>query len=255
MFSNLIGIDPDTPIYRIFKYKHLRDALTSRELTLSSPSKWDDPFENILVKMQLEYIDESGRKAQLCLDSKRDAVYCQCWSLLSESDAMWRIYSSLKKDNCGLHDDSENEGILVKTTARKLIDMLGKEKPDFFPENCFLGRVEYLDKSIALNQMETEVRCYRSEAYSGGKGHARSLLIKSMPFKHEEEVRLIVVSPDGGDGISFDPNALFDEIVLDPRLHVDRVSKRRVELRELGYMGSVERSDLYQGELYLIVCH
>jgi hypothetical protein len=95
--------------------------------------------------------------------------------------------------------------------------------------------------------------------FAGGLGHARALLIKREPFQHEREVRLIYVEHREGYGngrlfsIPTDPNLLFEEVVLDPRLQAEDVREREAELRSLGFNGPVTKSDLYQSEMHEIM--
>ncbi|WP_217411417.1 hypothetical protein [Marinobacterium ramblicola] len=97
------------------------------------------------------------------------------------------------------------------------------------------------------------------KAFAGGIGHARSLLIKREPVDHEREVRLIFVEPgDDHDNslllpIEINPDTLFEEVVLDPRLQADDAKARETEIRSFGYNGPITKSELYRSALYNIV--
>ena len=110
-----------------------------------------------------------------------------------------------------------------------------------------------------MSRIANEVGREQLNAFGGGLGHARSLLIKREPFLHEREVRLVFVEHRESSShnnllfIDIDPNSLFDEIVLDPRLHPEDVTAREAELRLLGFNGRVVKSELYQKVLYEIV--
>jgi hypothetical protein len=43
----------DLPIFRVLPFKYLLDMFKHRKLVLTRPSKWDDPFENFLVKVKV----------------------------------------------------------------------------------------------------------------------------------------------------------------------------------------------------------
>lgn len=260
MLHNLIRINnPDIPIYRTFPFGRFREVLLERSLALVAPSLWDDPFENFLIRCAITYIQD-GKWRQDFFDRIRKPVYGQCWSLAAESDALWRIYSKVDKDQqTGRNRVVEYEGVKVRTTARKLLGALWETSPIEPSDACFLGQVEYMPQEAAAQCVADEVGRARLKAFDDGLGHARALLIKSEPFDHEREVRLIFVELREGYGnkpvfpIGIDPNALFEEVVLDPRLHGDDVRDREEELRSLGYNGRVTKSDLYQGVLYEIV--
>lgn len=260
MLRNLICIsDPDIPIYRTFPFGRFREVLEQRALVLVAPSLWDDPFENFLVGCTINYMQD-GKWQQECFDRILRPVYAQCWSLAAESDALWRIYSKIDKDpQTGRNKAVEYEGVKVRTTARKLLGALWDGSPIQPFDSCFIGLVEYLPQADAAQRVANEVGRAQLNAFSGGRGHARALLMKREPFDHEHEIRLIFVDhrDDYGSSrvlpIEIDPSALFEEAVLDPRLHVDDAREREAELRALGYNGPVAKSDLYQGVLHQIL--
>lgn len=253
MLNNILRLaNPDVSIYRTFPFYRLRDALQERSVTLVKPALWDDPFENILASCGVSYASE-GKVKQFFYDAIRKPVFAQCWTLSGESDALWRIYSKVDKDPLtGRTKSAEYEGIKVRTTARKLLAALWHACPTIATECCFLGQVEYFPEEVVLRKVANQILCAGKNAFDGGIGHARALLFKREPFDHEEEVRLIYVEQRADFAkaniypIAIDPNSLFDEIILDPRLHKDDVMDRTSELRSLGYDGRVMQSDLYQ---------
>ena len=117
-----------------------------------------------------------------CLGEQADiafanSVFGQCWSLLKESDAMWRIYSP------------EKHGVKVKTTPRKLREALALRVE--YPEvSAFIGRVRYESGSYLRDMVTDRVRMQNKIFDTSGKGHAETLLFKRDEFAHEEEVRL-----------------------------------------------------------------
>lgn len=260
MLHNLIGLEnADVALYRIFRLKHFRKLLEKRSLVLVNPSKWEDPCENILTYCAITF-KRNGRYEQAFFDQTRKPLYAQCWSLVPESDAMWRIYSTVKRNIETLRNNSVGkEGIKVRSTARKLLSVLWNGCPSEPKDACFLGAVQYHTQKQLEQQIANEIGRYGLQAFAGGRGHALSLLIKREPFEHEREVRLIYVehhkkcSLDTKLPISIDPNTLFEEIVLDPRLHPDDAVERETELRSLGFSGQVVKSELYQTRLFEVV--
>ena len=260
MLENLIRIDdPDVPIFRTFRFHYFRDVLRLQELALVSPSLWDDPFENFLLGCAINYMVE-GKWQQVFFDRVRKHVYAQCWSMAAESDALWRIYSTVDKNPQTLRTRTvDQEGVKVRTTPRKLLQALWTGSPSQPESTCFLGLVQYMSQQAAAQRAADEALKSGLNAFAGGVGHAEAMLIKREPFQHEQEVRLVFVDDRRGFGtipvmsIRIDPNSLFDEMVLDPRLHPDDVRERTDELRSLGFIGPVRQSDLYRRVLYEIV--
>lgn len=97
--------------------------LTTKKITLVKPHKWDDPFENALLKSEFQIGDEFGDFAA------KDSIYGQCWTQHRETDAMWRIYSQNK------------DGVRLSTTPRKLLEALKKGCSRVPGLSCFVGKV------------------------------------------------------------------------------------------------------------------
>jgi hypothetical protein len=144
-------------------------------------------------------------------------------------------------------------------SAQRLLSALWNACNSYPEHACFLGRVRYLPENEAVPTIVDEIGRSLHKAFSTGRGHAESLLIKREPFDHEREVRLVYVELNPGRDIRkihlvpIEPNALFDEVILDPRLGTNDVRDRQAEFRELGFDGRVQRSDLYQWTNFEIV--
>src|SRR5260221_14607201 len=115
MDQNFIHVDNlEAPLYRTFRLRYLREVYQSRKLALVAPHLWDDPFENFLENCCITSMQD-GKYGQEFFDRIRKPVYAQCWSLTAESDALWRIYSTVVKDPASGHNTSvEEEGIKVR---------------------------------------------------------------------------------------------------------------------------------------------
>jgi hypothetical protein len=234
-YQNYIGITEhglSTPLYRIFPMRRLRQLLTDKQNVLVKPSKWDDPYENMLLAAGV--ITEDGELGDM--SSMRDAVYGQCWTMHRDTDAMWRIYS---------HD---KDGVRVRSSPRRLLGPLLKANPKFGNVQCFIGKVKY--------RPEGSIPTYLSMIdlfASNGSGIAKSLLIKRKEFKHEKEIRLIYSAP-AGDLYSYpiEPSKMITEITFDPRMSPADVVMFQDEIRSLGYTGKINQSELYQAPKRLV---
>ena len=228
---NLKKAELKKPIYRIYSIKRFLALLKSNKDALIKPKKWkDDPFENFILKSDV--IDEKGKKGTF---SFQDDLYAQCWSLNKENDAMWRIYSPQKN------------GIKVKSNITYLIESLKNSLNLHQKDFCYIGSVKYLKieqirkyfKSLKLENILT----------SDGSGCAETLLIKREAFFHEKEIRIIFFNPYKStlDFYEFqiDPNYLFSEIVIDPRMEKEKAKKLKTKIKKLGYKGPIHISNLY----------
>lgn len=199
----LNGLDLDKPIYKYIPLKYVLQMLKTKQLYMSKVKDWEDTYENFYLKQ-----DFRVKGMMLRADHLANQVYGQSWTLQNESDAMWRIYSNIKKIN--------DVAIKVKTTSRKLFDAIYTD--DACMATTSIGLVQYLYKN-ELNKWLKSLNLTGAQDF--GKHVVPSMYMKRKPFAHEMEVRPIVfLDHDAGPGLFYDidPNILFDEYVIDPRL-------------------------------------
>lgn len=83
--------DYDKPVYRIISKERFIELFQKEENILVHPSRWDDPYENFILKSKVKM--KSGEVKDFDF---HENIYGQCWSRHKASDAMWRIYSPNK---------------------------------------------------------------------------------------------------------------------------------------------------------------
>jgi len=228
--------DRDTPIYRVFGRQRLLDTISKKELTLTRFRKWEDPYEGFLFRG--EGIDKDGHK--IGFSSFVENAYGQCWTLLSESDALWRIYSP------------DKQSAIVRTTVGNIFDKLYGNGEEFCL-SLYIGLVAYATNA----QIGDTVSCANKHLQNiltdhTGLGPVPFLLTKREEFAHEKEVRILYTPADKHphrllDFVPFpiDPNAQFDSIVCDPRIDSSGFDDLRKELVAAGYTGDITKSTLY----------
>lgn len=229
----LIGtIERKNKIYRVLPRDRFFSLFEERQNALVLPKKWQDPFENIILKSKVKMATgEIGKFAS------HDNVYGQCWTLESASDAIWQIYSR------------EQNAVRVRTTVGKLIDSLRSVHRDLADVSYFIGRVEYLT--------ERRLREFGRTIFKKDitpEAVARSLLVKRRAYKHENEVRLILYfepkSIKHSNGIykyKLSPLDVIDQAMIDGRVpYAEFVPFKKEIMRRTGLpYASVKRSLLY----------
>lgn len=228
-YLNIESHKIDSPIYRVFSIARLFEIFNTSQLTLVKPELWDDPFENFISKFTT--ISADGDKHTW---ASREWFYGQCWSLHKESDAMWRIYSP-KKD-----------GVKVKTTIRKLYEMLSRCINVDATDTLYIGKVQYKPERKLIDAFHDE-----KMSPFGWVGGARALLLKRLEFKHESEVRVIYYNHDTEYNnptfkIDIDPFELFEEIIFDPRMDTSSINNTAQKLIELGFKNRMAQSTMYK---------
>lgn len=231
MFYNLKDTELDDYIYRIISLERFLELFAMEENTLVKPCRWEDTFENFILKSKVKL-----KSGEILKYNYHERIYGQCWTLEASLDAMWRIYSP------------NREGLRIRTTIRKLLESIYNANSQLAQFTCCLGKVEY--KSTC------ELRDYANSIfdYSGisVENIFKSLLVKRNPFKHENEVRLLYDNLDDYSvrnviySYKINPHDLISQVVIDPRKSHSEFEKiKNIILKLTNYSGEIKRSSLY----------
>jgi hypothetical protein len=206
----------DEFIYRIISVPRLFELFDSKQNVLVKPGKWEDPFENFILRSE--------------------QIYGQCWTFQSTSDAMWRIYSP------------KSDAVRIRSTIRRLFDSLSQSQC-LGQGEVFIGGVQYLPNK---NLMDFAKNIIHRSTIKSANIFAQSLLVKRPAFRHEREVRLLFIPYDKNQEASeifryfVDPNKLIDQIMIDPRVSKKNADKLKQEIKvKTNYSGVIKRSLLY----------
>ena len=238
----------DRPLYRIFPLWHFEDMMRVKRLVLVSPSLWEDPREDIPASIMMQRPDHAQKE----LNSYLHPARCQCWSFECESNSLLRAYSRVTIDPLhSRNSEPRNEGVMVRTTARKLSKALTKWAERVTWGKFYLGRVEYLAKEEASQKVVNILANKGPVEIGRGENRAQSLLLKRKAFSHEDEVRLIWICDDKREvekamTVNVDPNDFIEEVTFDPRLIRFELLERQQNTKALGYEGTFTESGLYQ---------
>lgn len=156
------GLTAATKLYRYMGLSQFMCFVENQQTYLTRVQEWEDTWETPVSRLPTKRDD--GR-LEYSMYSATEDLYGQCWSLLHESDALWRIYSPHK------------EGLLIETTAAKF-DLLQDIRLGV------LGKVSYYDHISEVFEASKRQREYPSVMAEA--------LYKRRAFEHEQEVRLVV---------------------------------------------------------------
>lgn len=211
-------------LYRIMRFDHAVQVLKG-ELFFSHPSQWEDPYETH-VKHSYDH-----------------AIFAQCWTTASMSDAMWRIYSP------------NFLGVRLRTRVGTLTQAMqaytanNKGFKRRLEKVQYLGRVDYKKETAQVEALMDD-----SEFSSPSLG-ADLLCIKRSAFEHENEVRAILFNSNAdredsgvlkGIVVNFEGIDLIDSILFDPRAPDELCHAMRHYIQDvLGFTGTVRKSKLY----------
>ena len=147
-------------LYRYISFESFVGMVQNKALTFVLPELWDDPKEGTPFKHLISTLKHDYE--QILFQIMYNKTYAQCWTKLSESDAMWRIYSF------------NNRAVQIKASEEKLRAL---------PEIQVVP-VEYSDQFDFDTKKLTNLSNIVDE-------FLRSLAMKRCAFEHEKEVRLI----------------------------------------------------------------
>jgi hypothetical protein len=247
------NLDPNTPIYRIYPQRFL-EGLLDGKFVIRSAQTWTDPYEKLILLCCYETI-ENGRIKQHFIGNDRLPTFGQCWSTCRDSDAIWRIYSSVHQDGFELDAAfGADEAVRLRTTVKKLLNCVAASVGGGRSGGCFVARVRYFGENALTQEVANIIGSQRERAFSGAAGHADALLFKRDAFTHENEVRLLYVDVakefenQEQIEVTIDPNSLIEEITFDPRIRGGNQEAWRTKwIRERRFKNEVNRSLLYLG--------
>jgi hypothetical protein len=162
----LLDLDEDTAIYRIVKVDFLLNDMLSNSLTLPRLLSWEDPYEAPFYRATLSIGNLNTQIEHLGLD-----WFGQCWSIVEESDAMWRIYNS------------KNDSVRIESTVGQLYNGIATT-------DSLIGRVKY-HPATHLQKIISNASFSDVENDKSGVKCAQLLLLKRDYFQHEQEIRLL----------------------------------------------------------------
>lgn len=242
------GISLDTPIYRIDTLEHFRESLQKSELYLSSPCKWDDPWESFILRAKACLPD----RTPVDMSAMRDSFYAQCWSRVAECEGIWkaRYYhpsniQNQSSDSSGIHFVGKRL-VKIKTTVRRLMREVYKVDDVTGHKKICIGTVQY-KRPNEIKEMHD--RSFKDPSVSTQEEEILdSLLTKRLGYEYEQEVRLIYHEPfwdkvnsrtyrDHIVVSNIDPRFFVEEIEIDPWCSYDECAHVKTELDAL--MGDV----------------
>ncbi len=146
-------------LYKYLSFPAFVDMIQRKELHFVLPSEWEDTEENSFVYEWARNLDEVLNKYMTLLLVNR--TYAQSWTVLEESDAMWRIYGY------------DKQSIRIKVHTSSIAELDGVK----------IEPVKYSDVLVP----------YSYDDMSHSEMLLKYISQKRCAFKHEKEVRLLYI--------------------------------------------------------------
>jgi hypothetical protein len=221
-------------IYRYMRPFRLFQLLDERALTLASPDRWVDPFEQW-------WADQLFRANTKLSDV---VAFGSCWTTKWGHEPFWRLHGC----TCPCDpSDRPAPAVRIKSRVGALLRALQAEALRV-PTKAFLGMVDYSKGHRALL---AEAERVQKEEKAIAKVAATALHRKRPAFSYEEEVRLLLVERGAKPGlrkVALEPAEVIEQIMIGPvtKRDVHYVEWIESELIKRG-VSAVERSPLYDG--------
>ena len=251
--NNVMNVDLDTPIFRLFNEKRFFEMLESKSLMLLHTTFWEDPFENFLLNARWE----NAQGQPVDVSSVRDSYYGQCWTLREECDGLWRNYRGTSSN-----PTTPAAAIKVATTVGKLMDQFYDMTNPHHEHAYFMGKVRYCSDA-EIHAYFTQPEVMNTTEHQVNIRYPDTMLVKRKAFSYEEEVRLIFSDTSGSAArranpsnglhpVAIEPNTLFDYIELDPLIKAPTAAAAQARIAAAGYTGRVTQSTLYNNPNFVV---
>lgn len=176
-------------IYRIISFPGFVNLITMKKEIFAHPLKWDDTHDRLYYTL-LNRPDKCGELLNKLFQHYKDLnvtlsnflkvftfpyfTYAQCWSTLSESDALWRIYSY------------EEMSVQIHTTVEDLQKLL-ETYCSTSQGKVIIDNVKY-DLNGTIDEMYDNLQ----NILLHDREIADPFFHKRFAFQHEEEKRVII---------------------------------------------------------------
>ena len=181
-----VGLSLDTDIYRIERLDYFLRSLCEKELWLTNPCNWDDPWENFILRNDPALPDGSGVDGS----ALRDSFFAQCWSLSPECEGLWKVrYFDPGNRKRARGCDKPHRFVKIQTKIRSLMREVYKIENTNGHDQFQIGLVRYVSPEAVKSQHETSMK--DPSPLSWRRDIVKSLLTKRAGFEYEQEVRLI----------------------------------------------------------------
>lgn len=231
--------ESELQIYKYIPLKYLLVLLKEKKLIINPISSWEDPYENFLLKQKFIKPGELEGSSFVTIEDLTKGFYGMSWTLLDESDSLWRIYSPNKLS------------VKISTTIADLAKMVVSEDDKW---DVWMNKVNYKTGDEITEWLSNLKSINDYEPFVGKIGE--SFFIKRKEFSAEDEYRVIInYRGQWPQTICFPCNhsVFIHSYVIDPRVNTYEYEAIRATLKNLGVDEErISKSNLYNFESHKI---
>ena len=233
-----IGLEKPIQSFKINKYiplRYLLVLLRERRLIYKPVTSWEDPYENFFLKEQFVKDGDSDKSYSVSVENLIKGLYGMSWSLQSETDSLWRIYSPDKLS------------IRITVSVEDLVQLTVSDNDEW---DVWVDSVKYKTVEEIDEWLNNCLGVTTAEEFMNKVGE--SFFIKRDAFVAEKEFRVIInynrKSKIVPSFLCFevDPNCFISEFIVDPRLNKYEFDAIRSALVDAGAV----KDKVIQSQLY-----
>lgn len=214
----------DLPLFRIFRFSDLSNAVANNKLTFISPEKWEDPFEKLIFRQTVKTEDQNVYSV---------ACLCMSYDRIENEEAAWNRSGS-----------DISSVVRVEFSFNKLVKELAKQKDYEF----YFSVVDY---SLPRRDIISVSRYYQNNGFSNIHEYLNALSLKRKAFAYENEIRLFIVKKNAEEplrdfeSIDCDMKSVINKVCTPPK----RSCADEAALVKAGIsQKKIQRSHLYDTE-------
>ena len=222
-------------LYRVLELDRFI-AFKKNNFTFISPTRWSDPYEKAFLETKYIY---GGKIYKYPLkEYNSNKLFAQCWTASKQLEAMWKVFAP------------NHDGVMIKMSVRSILKILEnisqRNSYDFY-----IGKVIYEDAQ-SMYQMKGQEFIWREISQQLITKDVISLMLKKrMPFKFENEFRIMAVKRNGSTNrtvLNFKYEHILGEVEylkFDPRMGKNLFSLIKENIQIDYPILNVHRSALY----------
>lgn len=240
----------NVPIFHFMRLEHFKQMFNSGEMKIAKICSWEDNWEAFFLKKRYD-VDGINVKTRDVLSS----VYGQSWTMTDPNiyDVLWRCYNNeLNRFNY----------VAIKSSVLKLVNTVNNNFNEKQKSAIYLAPIIYKTQEQIASELDSASLDNSSQIQ---EDIVAACFSKRVTFEYENELRLIFFddTPHDNNPTLFSEsiedssflkvsinNDFIEEIIIDPRLEVEKNSDHKQQL-----LSSLSKMGVHDDKIQVSKCY
>lgn len=173
--------NPEKMLFRVMPLDRVMEILEKNRWAFVSPTLWNDPFEKAFLEAEYKHNNSTFslpiKPSKGSSEELNYTLFSVCLTETKESEAFWKTYSP------------NGDGIRITLNASQLKASLSKIR-DY---DVYIGKAVYEDYETLYRFQKDAPFWKELKAKETNETHLKLLLKKRLPFKYENEIRVLLL--------------------------------------------------------------